>query len=98
SDEEVSIVSTSSINKGKQVVKGKYEATCNLCGVTWNHSEPREYSKKRKINTQGPLDQYRHQDKWLDTTIEMNVVKLVMQQQEKVPKKISMTPEATQIT
>ena len=61
SDEEVSIVSTSNIDKdkkvvknighpegpvwsyftkGKQVGKGKYEATCNLCGVNWNHGEP----------------------------------------------------------
>ncbi|CAG8708027.1 8575_t:CDS:1, partial [Gigaspora rosea] len=112
SDEEVSIVSTSNIDKGKKVVKnigrpegpvwsyftkgkqvgkGKYEATCNLCGVTWNRGEPSELenhlanhcqkadsiivrqfltkilsnnseqgdsSKKRKINIQGPLDQY----------------------------------------
>ncbi|CAG8711027.1 43858_t:CDS:1 [Gigaspora margarita] len=62
SDEEVSIVSTSSIDKvkkssqkywwpsrgpvwnyymkEKQVAKKKYEATCNLCRVTWNHGEP----------------------------------------------------------
>ncbi|RIB24338.1 ribonuclease H-like domain-containing protein [Gigaspora rosea] len=42
SEEEVSIASTSIIDKGKQVGKGKYEATCNLCGVTWNRGEPSE--------------------------------------------------------
>ncbi|CAG8458168.1 16171_t:CDS:2 [Gigaspora margarita] len=94
SNKKVSIVSTSSIDKGKKVVKnigghpegkqvakGKYEAIYNLYGVTWNranhcqkadsttinqfltkilsnNSEQGEFSKKRKINTQGPLDQY----------------------------------------
>ncbi|CAG8819921.1 1852_t:CDS:2, partial [Gigaspora margarita] len=64
SNEEVSIASTSNINKGKKAVKNigsypedpvwsyftkgkqvekeKYEATCNLCRVTWNYSKPSE--------------------------------------------------------
>ncbi|CAG8550608.1 25449_t:CDS:2, partial [Dentiscutata erythropus] len=25
--------------KGKKVGKGKYEATCDLCGAIWNHGE-----------------------------------------------------------
>lgn len=28
--------------KGKKVGKGRYKATCNLCGTTWNRGEPIE--------------------------------------------------------
>ncbi|CAG8550554.1 17806_t:CDS:2 [Dentiscutata erythropus] len=42
SDEEVSNVSTSNIDKGKQVGKGKYEATFNFCKLTWNCGESSE--------------------------------------------------------
>ncbi|CAG8829805.1 23546_t:CDS:2, partial [Cetraspora pellucida] len=32
--------------RGEKVAKGKYKATCNLCGTSWNHGELAELEKK----------------------------------------------------
>ncbi|CAG8739770.1 5539_t:CDS:2 [Gigaspora margarita] len=46
--------------KGEKTGKGRYKATCDFCGTSWNRGEPikLESHLANHCNTHGKLDQY----------------------------------------